>query len=268
MLLKDYLSSERCECIRESVQNLINFICISFGNRQYHPCLEMQKVKNLLIIIDEIWRNNVMRRWMRGRPCERISIIQKCNRYDFERDFIRKELGFIMNHKQNKYQRMNYNYKTYRELCFMQTAMCIYKYKQQISAEEITILAIKILLRYFKVYAFEPFNNESKCDYVWCIKKGEDINQILLEIFNCPCSIFNEYLCRITSDYEIEYIPAKGVSNPFESEDIKAMLNNGSSKEDIIIKLMDLLHCSRATAYRRLKKEGLTRNYIKKRLQE
>jgi len=122
MLLKDYLSSERCECIRESVQNLINFICISFGNRQYHPCLEMQKVKNLLIIIDEIWRNNVMRRRMRGRPCERISIIQKCNRYDFERDFIRKELGFIMNHKQDKYQRMNYNYKTYRELCFMQTA--------------------------------------------------------------------------------------------------------------------------------------------------
>lgn len=264
MILRNFLSSERCKCISESVQNLVGLIGRRFGNPQWAPHLEMKNVEELLLLIDASWRTDVKHRMIAGRPCAQISIIQKCNNYNFERDFIGKEIIFTINHKKDKFNRMNYDYTTYRELCYMQTAMCIYKYRQELSAEEITVIAIKTLLRYIKVYTYEPYNNYSLFDYVWQVKNGKDVNNIVNEILDSPCSIFNSYLYRIDSNYKIEYIPDLSIGNPFESDEIKAMLINGSSKEDLVLKLMEMLNCSRATAYRKLKKEGLTRAYARK----
>jgi hypothetical protein len=268
MILKDYLSKERGKIIREDVQRLINQICETFGKPNIHPANEVYNVSRLILFIDDAWKDRMRHKNVVGRPNEHIGVIQKCNNYHFERDFIRKEFTFIINHKRGKFNRMNYCLKTYRELCYMQTAMHIYKYGQDLSAEELSIVAINVLRRYFKIYEKVPFNFQSRCDYLWCIKNGVDLYTIIKEILDCPCEFFNTYLSRIDANFKIEYDERESINNPLESDEIKKMLSDGFPREMIVDRLMELLNCSRATAYRRLKESGLTRSYSTKHKQD
>lgn len=246
MYIKDYLTSTELISVQklsEAVKNL--------GSSD-KPVVSIAVLKRELCTANAMWKDFITPTVVNGRRSDRMMLTSAKN--TTLDGYLNKISGFLRDYSnRTKSHWIPYDYTYFRKICYMETAMLIWKYESYLSVQELEVALLMVLVRYFMLCTERVDGNSDSLLY-----KPGDFEKIFEEIMNTPCDALKDYYDMIDYGYMPQIRNNQDIT---EKDYFLEMLESGATKSELIKEYMRIHNCSRRTAYRRLKEIGLTRDY-------
>lgn len=200
--------------------------------------------------LNGLWGKCVKHNIRNGRKLSQI-YVDGCNNYSMA-NYIAERLNFRIHHGK-AFKRITYTFDKFLDLAKMEVALLISKY-EEVYQFEVDIAVLQLLLKFFVVYNINGFDDNA----VWTFLP-DDINKLLIELYDSEMSTFERYIKKIGNFPPLVRPQGIIVHKPQIKckDDIMRCINKDMSQSEKIEAIMENWDISRRTAYRYMSMYGL-----------
>lgn len=206
------------------------------------------------------WSRKITHTYHKGTHKSSNIFVDGVRKFNLD-SYILKQYNFTMHHNTPD-SRMDFNKEKFYDVCCMEIAMMLCKYKQ-IFRFEIDAAILKVLFRYFKVYT----QVYASSIYLNCIKRN-DFYDVRKMLFGTTMLYYEKYR-RLIPNTDFVSMPRGGYIKkdvPTVADDITPWIEDWMTREQKCMALMEHFPGIRTkrTAIEYLKKLGFTKTNKKK----